>query len=470
MNLNNIQKLNDSSSFCFIAKVYEVNKGKNVQCAYFATIRKNEILKSNLKEKEPYIIGIKNQIFPTLIKRINSKRKYSILGFTIPYFIGKNLTLKKEITFKLVKKNLKNKRAKFLVSHINLQKVIPKKTIRNYPIYLFDLKDKLIIWIYSKGNKPSILPKYIPINKKSYNLFEFAGAFFCEGFKARKKNRHRDRFSFSNTDPEQIEWFLNSVEILFNIPKEQWTVHILFPSSKESERLIGFWSGIGLSKRKITVHRNKKISAQYGVCILNIFGSSLSETIYNLMNHLKKEALKSKENALNFFRGLSRGDIGVSKNVITLSTENEDNALYFRKICDILEINTSSPYFSKDKGFWGVRITGYSNFKKILEHNLITHTKRKNKLTNVIRNAKGTIPSRYLKAVSLGFNTTRKSASSLGLSIIATRSYLAKLKKEGYLTAKINNANKYKQLLYSLTEKGENNLNFYKKVMANENN
>lgn len=467
MNLNNIQQSKNLIKISFAAKVYKINKGKNTQCSYFATIRKKEVTRLNIKEKEPYIINIKDQVFTTLIKKLNSKRKNSILGFTIPFPIGKNLPLKEEISFELFKKRIINKKEDF-VGHINLQKIIPQKTIRNHPIYLFDIMDRLVVWIYSKGNKPYILPKHIPINKRGYNLFEFAGAFFCEGFKARQKNKHRDRFSFSNADPEQVEWFLNATEMLFDIPKEQWTVHVLFPSLKGSKRLIDFWSKIGLFKNKITVYRNKRVSAQYGVCIINIFGSSLAETIYHLMNYLKKEALKSKENALNFFRGLSRGDIGVSKKIVSLSTENEENALFFRRICNILDISTSDPYFSKEKGFWGVRITGYDNFKKILELNVIAHTKRKNKLISMIKNARGTKPFKYLNAVLVGYNTTRKSADFLDLSIITTRSYLAKLKKAGYLATKINKENKYKELVYSLTKKGKSLFIFYKKVMANE--
>ena len=265
-----------------------------------------------------------------------------------------------------------------------------------------------MVWIYSTRIKPYILPKQIHISRFGYNIFELAGAFFCEGFKARKQNKHRDRFSFSNADWEQIAWFLEASEALLQISKKEWNVQILFPDLKNSKLLIGFWSRLGLSKDKIKLIKNKKVSAKNGVCILNIYSSALAETIYHMMSYLEKESLNSKENALHFFRGLSRGDVGVASKtcITTLSTENEKNDLFFKKICNILYINTNSPSFSR--GCWNVSITTYSDFKKIIELDLITHNTRKNRFFKKFVELKGNIPYLYLNAISFGYDTTRK--------------------------------------------------------------
>ncbi len=101
---------------------------------------------------------------------------------------------------------------------------------------------------------------------------------------------------------------------------------------------------------------------------------------------------------------------------------------------------------------------------------MITHHGRKNKFLNAFIGFKGNRSFIYLNAVSLGYRNTRRSAQFLNLSIVTTRHYLAKLKKGGYLKTKINKENKYKQLIYSLTKKGEKLLSFYQKVMGYEKN
>lgn len=70
---------------------------------------------------------------------------------------------------------------------------------------------------------------------------------------------------------------------------------------------------------------------------------------------------------------------------------------------------------------------------------------------------------RYLEAISLNQNTTIKSAKFTKLSVITTRFYLSKLKKEGFLNAKINK-DFYYQKSYYLIKKGKKLLDFFKSL------
>ena len=392
MKQNNIQKkLKDSDKISFIARIYKINKGNN-KYSYFATIRKKEIQKLSLKEKDAILLELNNQLFPTVTRKLNTTKNRFMLGFTIPQNIGKNLSNKTNYSFCFLDRNSNEKGINSKL-YLNLQKIVPSKTIRGYPFYQFDLNKGLMFWIYSVRTKHYVLPKSIPIDKNNYNLFEFAGAFFCEGFKARKQNKHRDRFSFSNADPEKIEWFIEVSERLLNISKKEWNVQILFSNSAKNENLIKFWSNVGLSGDKIKLIENKTVLAKEGVCILNIYNSTLAETIHHLMEHLEKESLKSKENALHFFRGLSRGYWGVSRKErsIKFSTENEKNVLFFKKLCGILEIPTRKIYHNRKgiKGYWRANIAISSDILiKLIKLNAVTHGKRKEALYRMVNNYK----------------------------------------------------------------------------------
>jgi len=388
MNSKNIQ-----SGKSFYARVYKINKGKNSQHAYFATIRKEEIQRLSITEKDAVLLNILDQMFPAVIRKLKTSGNRFMLGFTVPFIIGENLQLKTDLIFNLLKKNTIFKEPIKRKDKLNLQEIISVKTIRNYPIYLFDFGENLMMWIYSKGNKPYILPKHVPIENNHYNLFEFAGAFFCEGFKARKKNKHRDRFSFSNADPEQVAFFLNASEKLLNIPKKEWKAQILHPNFNQISNLTKLWSKLGVSKERIKIIENKTVLAKQGVCILYITNSTLAEIICILIKYLEKESLKSKENALNFFRGLSRGDLGVSHKdrSIKFSTESKKNAIFFRKLCNVLEIPTNKIYHNKKgiNGYWGSNVSiSYTLLTKLIEMNAITHSKRKARLQDIIANTK----------------------------------------------------------------------------------
>ncbi len=392
MNPNNIQeKLNNLNKVNFRARVYKVNKGKNFQHSYFATIKREEINKLVMNEKDAVLLEISNQFFPTRLRKLKTTKNRFMLGFTVPFNVGKSLSLKKDLKFKLLSKSKILRDTTTIQGNINLENTLPSKTIRNHNFHIFDIKDDLLIWIYSKGNKLCMLPKSIPINKNNYNIYEFAGAFFCEGFKSRKENKHRDRFSFSNADPEQIEFFLKASENLLNISKKEWNVQILHPDPEES--LIKFWSKLSLTKDKIRLIRNKTVKSQYGVCILSIYSSALAESFHHIMGYLEKESLKYKEKALHFFRGLSRGDIGVSwkDGSIKFSTESKENALFFRKLCNILEIPTNKIYHNKKgiTGYWGSNISiSKDTLKKIIMLDAISHSKRKKSLLKISKDRK----------------------------------------------------------------------------------
>ena len=194
-------------------------------------------------------------MFPTLIRKLYTIKNRFMYGFSIPQNIGKNLATKSDINFEFLSTNLTSRVKINNKNTLSLTKILPKRTIRNKSLYIFDLYDKLLVWIYSTGNKPYVLPKFISLNKNNYDLLELFGGYFCEGFKARKMNRHMDRLSYSSFERDQIDWFVNSMKNLFEIKKSEWNAQIL-SSNKNSElnnTLKDYWSHIGLLKEKIDV-------------------------------------------------------------------------------------------------------------------------------------------------------------------------------------------------------------------------
>jgi len=193
-----------------------------------------------------------------------------MLGFTIPRQIGKDFISKKEYEFIFITKaGVRNKTKK--PNTISLSRLIPDQTIRKYSFFKFDYEEKLFAWIYSRGTKFAILSQEIPLKRNGYDLLELAGSFFCEGFRARKKNKHCDRLSFSNADPEQIKWFINAIEMILDIKKDEWNAQILLKDKSKSQKMKRFWSTQGINKNKITTVHNDSIRAEHGVCILNIY-------------------------------------------------------------------------------------------------------------------------------------------------------------------------------------------------------
>jgi len=444
----------------FQAKVYKINKGTSSQAAYLATIRSKFTDKLKLKMGDGILVGLNEDKFPSAIRKHGSQR--FMYSFTIPHKIGKELKLKTDIEFHLISKNIRI-RIGHKEKHISLLSVIPEKTVNGNGIYIFRWeRDKLLFWIYSRGNKPFILPKFIPFEKNNYSLMELFGVFLCEGFKARKEGKHLDRLSFSNTEMEQIKWFINAMSSLIGIKTNEWKVQILYPRNNKSTKTIlkKYWSRVGFLPDRISVIKNKTVSAKYGVCIVNISSSTLAEVFYHLMEYCKNIVLNSRENYIKTLRGFSRGDVGITTTAISFDSGSKKDVLLFKNVCKKLDIRTSKlTYFQSKRGWWNVNICGSDNFEKILSIDGIRHERRKKKLINLFLNNKKDILYKYLKAVNNGFKTSKEVAKNLNLSIITTRFYLSKLRKEKYLIGKV--VDKGGKIFHSLTQKGIDKLNFY---------
>lgn len=444
----------------FYARLYKQSKGPKVQSAYIAILSKGTVNKIGVKDGSPLMLETNGESFVSVIRKMAKRKDRVQLGFTVPFRIGKKLKNKQTYKFKLLGLSLKrdfNKKS----AHINLQRIAPKKTIRGYPIHIFDSMDgKILFWIYSKGNKTYSLPKHVPLEIGNYSLMELFGAFMCEGFKSRIKGKHRDRLSFSSMDKENIKWFVACMNKLLNIKKTSWKCQILLPKGNDNEAVKNYWSSTGISYENISIVKNNKISAKNGVCILNIFGSTLSEIFQHLMDYCIDIALKNKENSIKVFRGFSRGDLGVSGRTISFSTDTQENAILFKKICKNMKITTSRIYrIHGKKGYWSVFITGRWNFERLLRDKCLTHRKRKATLIKALLNNKKFTLYKYLKSVKNGHNTSKKTSKFLNLSQIATRIYLAKHENEGHLKSVINKRF-YNQKVYSLSEKGEREYSF----------
>ena len=450
----------------FQAKVYRINKGKSSHHAYLAIIRRSFVNKLKLKERDGILVGLNEDKFPSVIRKHGSQR--FMYSFTVPRKIGEELELKTDITFHLISKNIRIRDGQ-RNKHINLLSVVPEKTVNGNNIYVFKWKgDRLLFWIYSRGNKPFILPKFIPLEKNNYSLMELFGFFLCEGFKARKGGEHLDRLSFSNTEIEQIKWFVNAVNSLMKIKTNEWKIQILYPKNDDNTKITlkNSWSKVGFLSEKISVVKNKTISAKYGVCIVNITNSTLAEVFYHLMEYCKSIVLNSEENCIKALRGFSRGDVGITTNAIGFDSGDKKDVLLFKNVCKKLDVRTSElTYFRSKRGWWNVTISGRDNFERILSIDGIKHGKRKKKLIKIFLNNKKDILHKYLKAVNNGFKTSKEVAKALNLSIITTRFYLSRLRKEKYLIGKV--IDKKGKIYHSLTKKGIDKLNFYQ-LLENE--
>ncbi len=433
-------------------KVHRIPKGTMSCDSYFAILEKSN---KDVTSSEAILVKYGKEIFPTVIRNYGSSRNLS--GFTVPKRIGRGLE-NKEIKFNLFRKNASTIKSGKR-GYINLGKILPDKTIRNFPLYKFDLnRSQLLFWIYARGNKPIILPKYIsPENIPS--LLEIFGAFVCEGLKARKKNNHIDRLSFSNAEIEQIKWFIETIESVLKINKNEWKLQILFQGDFNKFNVIkNYWSGIGVPKQNITIVKNSKISAKYGVCIANIYNSTLAEVFSSIMEYCNTISLNSQDYAIRVFRGFSRGDLGVSSRTVSFDSEKKEDVSLFKNICEKLDIETSSLRFNPcKKGWWTCYITGRKNFEKILRFDGIKHYNRRKKLIKILLRNKSFSSYKYLEAVANHANTTQKSSHLLKRSIITTRFFLSKLKKEGYLKSSIQR----NQNIYHLTAKGLHTFKFY---------
>jgi DNA-binding MarR family transcriptional regulator len=454
----------------FNVRAYVINKGKNTQYSIFATIKKEDAEKHILREKDAVLLEINEKIFPAVIRKLKTGKRF-MLGFTIPLRLKDNVPVQQDFKIKIIGVNHIDKDKSNVKGAVNLEKIIPEKSIHNFSIYMFRKgKNSRIFWICSKGNKPVKLPKYIPI----IPLLEFSGAFFCEGFKARKNHKHRDRFSFSNADIEQIEYFVNICKTTFKIPILEWNAQILYNENKiEISSLLNYWSRLGFKKDKISFVKNNSVNSYFGICILNIYNSTLAEVIYHINEECARLALSSKKNAISFFRGLSRGDLGIGKNsnYVGFTTESEENIRFFVKLCKKIGVTTGKYWHDtrgNKKGSWNVQICGYSDFIKLVKLNCIAHSKRRNALFyNILKNNKQKEYS-YLLLVSKGLKTSKEIADKMSLSQDTTRHFLRRYAKEGLLERHYKNSKNLQEAFYSLTKKGINELRFFDNMVKSE--
>ena len=124
------------------ARIYEINKGKDVRCSYFATVKKQECEKLKLKEKEAYLLMLNNSFFPVVIRRSNSGIGRFMLGFTIPRKIGKSLSTKKDYDFDLVSKSVSLVKKCKSNDTLNLMNLIPEKSSHQQQLTIFMQKNR----------------------------------------------------------------------------------------------------------------------------------------------------------------------------------------------------------------------------------------------------------------------------------------------------------------------------------------
>ena len=271
-----------------------------------------------------------------------------------------------------------------------------------------------------------------------------------------------DRFSFSNADILQVKWFVEACQSLLKIEKNEWKIQILYPK-EDTDRIISYWSSFGLLKENLKVVKNITTNDNYGVCILNIYNSSLAESFYYLAKECQRLSLLNQNYAIVFLRGISRGDLGIgkaSRNVVSFTTESKANALFFKQLCKVIGINTSEPSFDSrgKKGCWYVYIFGYENFYRLIDLGCITHAQRKENLSKMFFASRKSRYFDYLIAVSAGYNTNKKLVENLGIDQSTAGIYLPKFCEQGLLSRKKDDHH----YIYELSDKGKKAVNFWK--------
>lgn len=456
-----------SASICFVRK-----RKNSYSC--IAIIKRGTAAKLEVREGDGILLRSGRNLFPTIItKRKNFKGSFSY-SFSIPLEVAESIKHGKHHCFLLISKSLPREcREKRNAKTLSPLGFLPQASVRGAPFHVFDFGDKFLVWIGKRGNRYTVLPKKIKLRDGTYDLLELFGAFFCEGRRARRSNRHHlEVLSFSNADGRQISWFANSVEKLFGIPKDAWSLQVL--CKRKSSKLVTYWSGLGFNKKKIRLFKNKTVSASRGVGILSLYGTTLAEVFYELMIYCEKLAVEEEQNALSFFRGISRGDIGILHRkrkgflgAVNYSVRDRVDADFFCKLCKKLDITHSNPLFCTGnkykKGYWSVFITGHENFRRLIELNAITHPERKREIIEGFLRSKRSTLFKYLGAVSKGANTASKAADILGVSVVTSRATFQKLRDTGYLRSS-NVFDRYNPKIYMMTDKGTQVLRFYQKL------
>jgi len=456
-----------SASICFVKK-------RDNSYSSIAIIKRDTTAKLEVQEGDGILLRSGRNVFPTITaKRRNSKGSFSY-SFSIPLEVAKSIKHGKYHCFSLLSKSLPRECAEERnVKTISPLEFLPQVSIRGAPFHVFDLGDKLLVWISERANKYAILPKRIGLRDGPHDLLELFGAFFCEGRRARRSNRHHlDVLSFSNTDGQQISWFVDGVEKFFGVSKDSWDLQVL--CKRKSSKLIAYWSQLGFKSEKIRLYENTTVSAPHGVSILFLYGTTFAEVFYELMTCCKKLALREEQNSLSFFRGISRGDIGVLHrkengflSAVNYSTGDRADADFFCELCKRLNLTHSRPLFCMGKkykkGYWSVFITGHKNFRRLIELGAITHPKRKRELIEGFLRSKKSTTFKYLDAVSNGANTASKAADSLGVSVITSRATFQKLRDAGYLESG-SVFDRYNPKIHTITSKGAQLLGFYQKL------
>ena len=454
----------------FTARVYKVSKNKKYH-SYFATIKQSEFEHLKLENGSAILLEKNDHMFPTVIRKLYTSRNRFMYGFPIPQDIGKGLQFKSDIDFEFLKTSLNRHLIENKVE-LCLPNILPKKTIRNNDFCIFDLNDKVLVWIYSTGNKWYLLPRYIPLSKNGYEVLELFGAYLCEALKARKIGKHLDRLSYSSSEVDQIEWFISSMEHLFGIKKSEWSVQILLRDYNEQNKdyIVKHWINAELEKENIKIIENSLVNDKFGVCLVNIYNSSLAETIYEVFQHCKQMALENPDNSLKFFRGLSRGDLGVtikgSGNTISFTNKSKDNILLFKEICSNLNIKTSKIIEDKrvKKECWFTLIHDFKSFEKIISLNAISHRRRKFYFYSNFKKCRGCLPFKYIGAISKGYDTNEEISECLQLSLVNVMAILSKYRKIGLLNAELRSSGQTHKIHYSLSENGQKLLEFYENI------
>ncbi len=446
-----------------------MSKGMGKAYSYKCFVSRETAEGLRLEEHDALLLKGDGVLFPTVFHKHRTSKNFTY-AFTIPREIGDGLG-KKRVGFEVAGVAKRKRGITSVKGKIDLLHNISNKTQQGQPFYMFDLGSKVYAWIYSRGSKGFLLNKFIPLREQGgFDFFELMGAFHCEGKKYRKGGkRNIDSMTFGNGNPEQITWFAESMKE-FGFSKRDFRLQILHNERQDKKELHGFWASRGFTHGRISLYENKTVRVEKGMCLLIVGGATAGELFHEMLKLAKKLLLRKKEYSLRFFRGLSRGDIGISKNgdrmgSINYTTENQESATLFKRICAKVGVETHEEFFTPCvNGYWTVGISGSRNYRKLLALGAITHSERKRKLLKLFLGMRNNRFAEYLTVIGAGASTSGKVAEALGVSIISSRAYLKKLRSKGYLSGKL----KGNKIAHSLTRKGERELAEYEELKKQE--
>jgi hypothetical protein len=289
------------------------------------------------------------------------------------------------------KEGLKRPRHMFNRGRIDIKYFIPKRTIYGKDIFVFDIKDRIIIWYPTGGGVGHVsLKRHIT---DCHRLIEVLGFFFGDGSTEGVRS-----VRFTNCEPSTLQ---KSIEVFKNIgvPVNRWKVQVLYsgPSKilKGREFLLkNFWQKqLGVPReniKSILYSKSKHDSTKSSSARIFIDNAILSELLINGLLPKIIPLIKNPKNeeelvlAKDFLRGVlaAEGSVQLVKGSLRRLTLSFDPNSEERNIFKALLLNAGVSKIGEYTNRNELDVRGWDNFKIFHKEELFKLHDRMNNLFN----------------------------------------------------------------------------------------